>query len=79
MALVELNRQFRPNQIKRSTDVRTPTAQHVQVKAQRAHTCKHGWEVPEELVTLTITEADGHREFRQVWRPMENAGCPDER
>jgi len=66
----------RPNPIKRSIDVRTPKA-HIEAK-QQTHACRHGWAVPQELVTLTITNRKtGQREFRQVWRDVEHAACPD--
>jgi hypothetical protein len=46
-------------------------------KPAKPKTCAHGWEVPQELVTLTITDRKtGLKQFRQVWRDVENAGCP---
>lgn len=66
----------RPNPVKRSIDVKTPSA-HIEAKAQ-THVCRHGWAVPQELVTLTITDRrTGKLEFRRVWRDVENAACPD--
>ena len=67
---------YRKNPIKRSIDVRTPTAS---IEAKRPTlTCRHGWAVPQEMVTLTITNRrTGQREFRRVWRDVANATCPD--
>jgi hypothetical protein len=67
MRLVNGNRQVRQ-------DAQTPKAR-VELK-QRV--CRHGWEIPQELVTLTITDRrTGNKQFRQVWRDVEHAACPD--
>jgi hypothetical protein len=71
MRLVTGNRQVKTDRDLRPADIHS--------KHQK-RTCRHGWQIPQELVTLTITDhRTGHKEFRQVWRDMENAGCPDER
>jgi len=58
-------------------DVRTPKG-HFEVKRAQPQLCRHGFPMPEELVTLTITDhKTGARTFRKVWRPVENAACPD--
>jgi len=68
MRLVTGNRQVRLDHL---------TARNKQILKQRL--CRHGWAVPQELVTLTITDRKtGKKQFRQVWRDMENAGCPDD-